>query len=226
MPRVGTKENGRELDGVDSNEGDAGGIWGDGDWNVRDGAAGARPVREWRRARYENRGDQYARCNCQHSGGQAGRGAAPGAVRGEAEELEDLNKQINDIQQRLNASADVMSDDEKEKLTTQGQDLSRQLQRKQTDYQEDLNEAQSEAVQRISERMVDLLGKYAPSNGYQAVLDDSSQTTPVMYASTDITEQIVKLYDQTYPVKSADAAGDPKPAGKRGTRAAAKPSGQ
>ncbi len=145
---------------------------------------------------------------------------------GRQKELEDLNKQINDIQQRLNASADVMSDDEKEKLTTQGQDLSRQLQRKQTDYQEDLNEAQSEAVQRISERMVDLLGKYAPSNGYQAVLDDSSQTTPVMYASTDITEQIVKLYDQTYPVKSADAAGDPKPAGKRGTRAAAKPSGQ
>jgi outer membrane protein len=145
---------------------------------------------------------------------------------GRQKELEDLNKQINDIQQRLNASADVMSDDEKEKLTTQGQQLSRQLQRKQTDYQEDLNEAQNEAVQQISERMMDLLAKYAPNNGYQAVLDDSSQATPVMYASTDITQQIVKLYDQTYPVKSADAAGDPKPVAKRGTKAATRPSGQ
>jgi hypothetical protein len=56
-------------------------------------------------------------------------------------------------------------------------------------------------------------GKYAPSNGYGAVLDDSSQSTPVMYAATDITEQIVKLYDQTYPVKNA-AGGNGKPSGK------------
>jgi Skp family chaperone for outer membrane proteins len=129
-------------------------------------------------------------------------------------ELEDLNKQISDIQQRLNASAGMLSDDEKERLTYQAQQLSRQLQHKQNDFQEDLNDAQSDVIARISRRIVDLLGKYAPSNGYGAVLDDSSQTTPVMYASTDITEAIVRLYDQTYPVKSGAGAGGAKPAGK------------
>lgn len=129
-------------------------------------------------------------------------------------ELEDLNKQITDIQQRLNASAGMLSDDEKERLTFQAQQLSRQLQHKQNDFQEDLNDAQSDIIARISRRIVDLLGKYAPSNGYGAVLDDSSQTTPVMYASTDITEAIVRLYDQTYPVKNGAGAGGAKPAGK------------
>ncbi|MGC1491901.1 MAG: OmpH family outer membrane protein, partial [Candidatus Acidiferrum sp.] len=116
-------------------------------------------------------------------------------------ELEDLNKQINDIQQKLNASAGIVSDEEKERLTLEGQRLSRQLERRQNEYQEDLNDAQNEAISRISGKIAQVVQKYAPSNGYAAVLDDSSQTTPVMYASTDITETIVKLYDQAYPVK-------------------------
>jgi len=128
-------------------------------------------------------------------------------------ELEDMSKKISDIQGRLNSSKDVLSDEEKERLTIEGQRLSRQLERRQNEFQEDLNDAQSEVITRISREIVNVLGKYAPSNGYAAVLDDSSQTTPVMYATTDITEQVVKLYDQTYPLKSAADMGDPKPAG-------------
>ena len=127
-------------------------------------------------------------------------------------ELEDLNKKINDLQQRLTAGANTLSDEEKQRLTLEGQRLTRQLERKQNDFQEDLNDAQTDVISRIGRRMVEVLGKYAPNNGYGAVLDNSSQSTPVMYASTDITEEIVKLYDQTYPVKSAAASG--KPSGK------------
>jgi len=128
-------------------------------------------------------------------------------------ELEDLNKKINDLQQRLTAGASTLSDEEKQRLTLEGQRLTRQLERRQNEFQEDLNDAQSDVISRIGRRMVEVLGKYAPSNGYGAVLDNSSQSTPVMYASTDITQDIVKLYDQTYPVKSAAAASG-KPSGK------------
>lgn len=129
-------------------------------------------------------------------------------------ELEDLNKKIGDLQQRLTAGVNTLSDDEKNKLTLEGQKLTRQLDRRQTEFQEDLNDSQSEVISRIGRKIVDVLGKFAPNNGYGAVLDDSSQTTPVLYAATDITEQIVKLYDQTYPVKSATGASEPKPASK------------
>lgn len=124
-------------------------------------------------------------------------------------ELEDLNKKINDLQQRLTVGANTLSDEEKQRLTLEGQRLARQLERKQSEFQKDLNDAQSDVISRIGRRMVEVLGKYAPSNGYGAVLDDSSQSTPVMYASSDITQEIVKLYDETYPVKgTAGAAAD------------------
>src|SRR5580693_7946924 len=128
-------------------------------------------------------------------------------------ELEDLNKKINDLQQRLTAGANTLGDEEKQKLTVEGQRLTRQLERRQNEFQEDLNDAQSDVISRIGQRMVAVLGKYAPSNGYGAVLDNSSQSTPVMYASADITKEIVKLYDATYPVKSAAATGG-KPSGR------------
>lgn len=137
-------------------------------------------------------------------------------------ELEDLNKRISDLQQKLTASAAVLSDEERSKLTLEGQRLTRQLDRRQNEFQEDLTDAQNEVVSRIGRRIVDVLGKYAPNNGFGAVLDDSSQTTPVLYSSTDITEQIVKVYDQTYPVKSAAAAA-PQPVAKN---TAARPSGK
>ena len=137
-------------------------------------------------------------------------------------EIEDLNKKISDLQQRLTVGATTLSEEEKQRLTLEGQRLARQLERKQNEFQEDLNDAQSDVISRIGRRMVEVLGKYAPSNGYGAVLDDSSQSTPVMYASTDITEEVVKLYDQTYPVKSGAGAVDPKAVAKP----VAKPSGK
>ena len=127
-------------------------------------------------------------------------------------ELEDLNKKINDLQQRLTGGTNTLSDEEKQKLTVEGQRLTRQLERRQNEFQEDLNDAQNEVIGRIGRKMVEVLAKYAPSNGYAAVLDNSSQTTPVMYASADITQEVVKVYDATYPAKSAAAGG--KPSGK------------
>lgn len=137
-------------------------------------------------------------------------------------ELEDLNKKINDLQQRLTVGATTLSDEEKQKLTVEGQRLARQMERRQNEFQEDLNDAQSDVVSRIGRRMVEVLGKYAPSKGYGAVLDNSSQSTPVMYASADITQDVVKAYDEAYPVKSGSGAAD----GKTATKPAAKPSGR
>jgi outer membrane protein len=134
-------------------------------------------------------------------------------------ELEDLNKKIDDVRQRLTAGTVTLSDEEKQRLTLEGQRLTRQFERRQNEFQEDLNDAQGDVISRIGNRMVGVLAKYAPNKGYAAVLDNSSQSTPVMYASADITQDVVKAYDEAYPVKSgADGKTTAKPA--------AKPSGQ
>jgi outer membrane protein len=140
-------------------------------------------------------------------------------------ELESMNKQIADVRQRLDAGGGKLSQDESTRLTRQGEVLTRQLQRKQDEYQEDVNAAQGDVFDRIGRKMVDVLDRYARENGYVAILDSSAQNTPILFASTniDITQDIVRLYDQAYPVKAGAAAPATKPAAKPATPPAAKP---
>jgi outer membrane protein len=132
-------------------------------------------------------------------------------------ELEGMNKQIADVRQRLDAGGAKLSQEETARLTRQGEVLSRQLQRKQDEYQEDVNAAQAEVFDRVGRKMVDVLDRYARENGYVVILDSSAQNTPILFASTniDVTQDIVHLYDQAYPVKAGGttpARPAPKPA--------------
>lgn len=140
-------------------------------------------------------------------------------------ELENLNKQINDIRQRLQAGANTLSQDEQARLTRQGEALARQLERKQTEYQQDVNDEQGEVVDRIGRKMVDVLNRYARENGFIAVFDSSAQNSPLIYKSEqiDITQDIVRLYDQAYPIKAGAATPAAKPAPKTPAPAAKPP---
>ena len=141
-------------------------------------------------------------------------------------ELEGLNKNINDLRQRLQSGAATLSEEEKARLTTQGQRLAAQLERKQNELQEDVNSAQGEVVDRIGRKMMDVLDRYARENGFVAIFDSSAQNSPILYVSTniDVTPEIIKLYDQSYPAKAAAApATKPAAAPKPAAPAAAKP---
>jgi outer membrane protein len=130
-------------------------------------------------------------------------------------ELENLNRQLTDLQQRLTAGQDKLSDDEMNRLRREGQRVSTQLDRKRNEYQEDLNNEQSDILDRLGHKLMDVVDRYARENGYTVVLDVSAQNTPVVYSSSqvDITQDIVRVYDQTYPVKAATAApAQPRPA--------------
>ena len=112
-------------------------------------------------------------------------------------ELEALNKQINDLRQQLAANATTWGDDQKARVAAQGQRLTAKFDRQNTALQEDVNAAQSEVVDRIGRKMMDVIERYARENGYTA--------------------EIIKLYDQAYPAKGAAApatrpATTPKPA--------------
>jgi outer membrane protein len=143
-------------------------------------------------------------------------------------ELQNLQKQIEDVRNRLQAGQSTLSDEEKARLQREGDTLTRTYQRKQQELQDDTNDAQQEVVNRIGRKLVDILNKYSKDNAYAIVLDDSSQQTPVIYAANqiDVTQDIIRLYDQSYPVKNASTTTPtaprtaPKPA--PGTPAAPK----
>src|SRR5580698_10241525 len=132
-------------------------------------------------------------------------------------ELQGLQKQIEDLQRKMSEGARTLSDDEKSKMQREGELLSRRLQRGNDDLNEELNAAQGEVVDGIGRKMLEVLDRYSRENGYTVVLDTSAQGSPVIYGSTqsDITQDIVRLYDQAYPGKAGAAsapAAAPKPA--------------
>jgi len=144
-------------------------------------------------------------------------------------ELQNMQKQGQDIQQRLQNGQSTLSDEEKARLQRQLDQLSRALQRKQQEFQEDTNDAQQDVVNRIGRKMIDVLDKYSKENNYSVILDESSQQTPVIYAANqvDVTQDIIRLYDQAYPVKggatSSSTPTTPRPAPRPAPGTPAKP---
>ncbi len=128
-------------------------------------------------------------------------------------ELDGLRKKIDDLQNRLRNCATTCSDEEKARLQREGETDTRVYQRKQQEIQDDANDAQRDVVDRIGRKMLEVIDKYSRENGYSVVFDMSAQNTPVVYAAqqNDITQDIVRLYDQAYPVKGAAAAPRPAP---------------
>ena len=110
-------------------------------------------------------------------------------------------------------------------MQREGELLSRRLQRGNDDFNEELNAAQGEIVDGIGRKMLEVLDRYSRENGFTAVLDTSAQGSPVVYGSSnsDITQDIVRLYDQAYPVKAAGAPAAPKAAAPAAPAPAKKP---
>ena len=127
-------------------------------------------------------------------------------------ELQNLQKQIKDIQAKLESRQQVLSEGERGRLQREAERLTSTLQRKQQYFQEDLNAAQQDVMNNIGRKLADVLGKYSKENGYSVILDTSSQQTPVVYGApqVDVTEEITKLYDQSHPAKTTPTT-TPKP---------------
>jgi outer membrane protein len=122
-------------------------------------------------------------------------------------ELESLRKQIEDAQKRLQEGQNTLPEEERVRLQRQIQIWTRTGQRKQQELEDDANFAQEELIGRIYRKMDEIVERYARENGYAVVFDVSGQNNPLVYASNqvDITQDIIRLYDQAHPVGAASS---------------------
>jgi outer membrane protein len=127
--------------------------------------------------------------------------------------LERRQADIQALQDQLKKGGPTMSDDAKNKLARQIETDGKALQRDADDLNQDAEQEQNRVFQEMVQKLNAVVSKYATENGYAIVLDVSPQQSPIMWAaaSTDITNDIVKLYDQAHPVAAAPAP----PAGKK-----------
>jgi outer membrane protein len=143
------------------------------------------------------------------------------------QELEKKQTELTALQDQLRKGSATMSEDAKTKLMRDIDATTTRVNRDRQDAQSDLDEAQGKLMQELGGKMMAVMEKYAMQNGYAVVMDVSNPQTPVLWAASavDITNDIVKLYDQAYPGTAAAAPAVPaaKPPAAAKSPAVAKP---
>jgi len=133
------------------------------------------------------------------------------------QELQRLQQEIQAIQDQLTKQGPALSDEEQGRLSREVEEKNTQLKRSAEDAQNDFNHDRDDAINRIGQKMVQVIKQYAAQNGFTLVLD--SGQIPIYYAAPelDITQEIVKRFDAANP--AAAAAAPPKPAARPTTPA-------
>jgi outer membrane protein len=136
------------------------------------------------------------------------------ALQGQNDELENVKKQ-------LQAQSDKLSDEERNSRVRAATEKQKTLQRNAEDFQNEVQTAEQEILNRLGKKMLDVMEKYARENGYAVVMDVSNPQTPVLYANpqTNITKKLIDVYNAQSPA----AAAAPKPATKPAGAAASRP---
>jgi outer membrane protein len=116
---------------------------------------------------------------------------------------------------KLSQGANAMSVDQKEKLMRDVDQMTKSLNRDTEDAQAESEQEQGKVMQELGQRVMAVVNKYSKDHGFSLIIDVSSQQTNVLFAdpATDITGDIIKLYDQNSPGPvSGGSAAAPKPA--------------
>lgn len=140
---------------------------------------------------------------------------------GKQAELKTLNDEVEGLKKQLQAQGDKLSDEARATSVKNVETKQKALQRNYEDYQNEVQQAEQEVLNKLGGKMLNVMEKYASANGYSVILDVSNpQTTPVLWASapSNITQALVDAYNAQSPVA-------PPPAKAGSTGAAARPAG-
>jgi outer membrane protein len=132
--------------------------------------------------------------------------------------LQSQNDELENVKKQLQAQSDKLSDEERNSRVRTATEKQKTLQRNAEDFQNEVQTAEQEILNRLGKKMLDVMEKYARENGYAVVMDVSNPQTPVLYANpqTNITKNLIDAYNAQSPA----AAAAPKPAGSNAARPA------
>lgn len=114
-------------------------------------------------------------------------------------DIERIRKELEDIQQKLQAGAGKLAPAAEADLTAQGQRRQRDLQRMSQDLQEDVDAERTDIVGASGRKMQEVVRKLADERGFDVVVDASA--TVFFKAALDITQDAISAFDKAYPVK-------------------------
>jgi len=124
------------------------------------------------------------------------------------QQIEKKQADIAALQDQMKKGSATMSDDAKTRLARDIDTGQKSLQRDSEDFEADVQQEEGRIMQDLGQKMMDVVIKYATANGYAMVVDVSNPQTPVLWADpgVDITNEIIKLYDQAHAGGATAAA--------------------
>ncbi len=133
-------------------------------------------------------------------------------------ELKGQNDEIEALQKQLNTQQDKLNDDARASLVKQIETKKKSLDRALQDAREDAQNQQNEIAQRILQKLGPVLIKYANDNGFGVIMDTSQPwpQSPVVWWRdvVDVTKPVVDVYNAQSGVPApATTTAAPKPAG-------------
>jgi outer membrane protein len=128
------------------------------------------------------------------------------------QELQKRQQELQSKQDQFRKTENTISDEAKATLTRDIDSLQRGLQRDSDDANQDLQAEQQRILGDLSQKMNQVLSKYASDKQLTMIFDVSGQPNNILFASTstDITREIIGLYDSAVAVTPPPPA--PKPA--------------
>lgn len=120
---------------------------------------------------------------------------------------------IRELTDKLQRGGNAMADAAKVELNRNIEQLTKTYNRDMEDAQAEAEQENHKMMEELTVKITKIIDNYAVANGYTLILDVTNPNTDVLYAAntTDITADIVALYDKSYPVTSAVPAAAPKP---------------
>ena len=132
-------------------------------------------------------------------------------------ELQNLNKEIEDLKKQLNTQGDKMNEDARGNLVRTLETKQKAMQRSSEDAQNEYQQQQAEIAQRILQKMAPVIDKFAKDNQFGVLMDVSQPWPqgPVLWfgAAADVTHQVVDLYNAqsgvAAPASTSSSSGKP-----------------
>ena len=141
----------------------------------------------------------FARVQSESKAGQAAFKSIETMFKEKQKQLDEKQGDIEKMMKELEKQSSVLSMEVRKQKEEKLQREYKELQRFKSDSEEDLNKKKAELAKSMFEEVNTVISKFGKEEGYTLILEH----TVVLYApeAVDVTDKIIKAYDDTKPAK-------------------------
>jgi outer membrane protein len=118
-------------------------------------------------------------------------------------DLDTLRKDADNLKNQLNVQGPKLTDEARLDLEEKADAKDTALQRFQQDTQKEINGRRDRMTNYLGKRMLPVIEKVAEAKSLDAILFFNAQRDAYVNPALNVTEEVVKAYNQAYPVSAA-----------------------